>query len=42
VFTSPSTVAAVVLGRSANRRIKCKDGQGPTLKESQAQQVAST
>jgi hypothetical protein len=31
-FSSPSTAAAVVLGRSANGRIEWKDGQGRTLK----------
>jgi hypothetical protein len=31
VFTSPSTAAAVVLGRSANGRIEWKDGQGPDI-----------
>ena len=36
VFTSPSTAAAVVLGRSANGRIEWKDSQGRTLKELQA------
>ena len=36
VFTSPSTAAAVVLGRSANGRIEWKDGRGRTLKELQA------
>jgi len=39
VFTSPSTAAAVVLGRSANGRIEWKDGQGRTLKELQAQEA---
>lgn len=32
VFSSPSTAAAVVLGRSANGRIEWKDAQGRTLK----------
>ena len=31
-FSSPSTAAAVVLGRSANGRIEWKDAQGRTLK----------
>lgn len=35
VFSSPSTAAAVVLGRSANGRIEWKDNQGRTLKELQ-------
>lgn len=35
VFTSPSTAAAVVLGRSANGRLEWKDGRGRTLKELQ-------
>ena len=41
VFTSPSTAAAVVLGRSANGRIEWKDAQGRTLKELQAQEAAA-
>lgn len=40
VFTSPSTAAAVVLGRSANGRIEWKDAQGRTLKELQTQEAA--
>jgi len=40
VFTSPSTAAAVVLGRSTNGRIEWKDAQGRTLKELQAQEAA--
>lgn len=36
VFSSPSTAAAVVLGRSANGRIEWKDAKGRTLKELQA------
>ena len=35
-FSSPSTAAAVVLGRSANGRIEWKDSKGRTLKELQA------
>ena len=35
VFSSPSTAAAVVLGRSANGRIEWKDASGRTLKELQ-------
>ena len=35
-FSSPSTAAAVVLGRSANGRIEWKDAKGRTLKELQA------
>lgn len=35
-FSSPSTAAAVLLGRSANGRIEWKDAQGRTLKELQA------
>lgn len=38
-FSSPSTAAAVVLGRSANGRIEWKDGQGRTLKELQEKQA---
>ncbi len=34
-FSSPSTAAAVVLGRSANGRIEWKDAKGRTLKELQ-------
>ena len=37
VFSSPSTAAAVVLGRSANGRIEWKDAQGHALKELQSQ-----
>lgn len=36
VFSSPSTAAAVVLGRSANGRIEWKDATGKALKEIQA------
>jgi Domain of unknown function (DUF4357) len=36
VFSSPSTAAAVVLGRSSNGRVDWKDVQGRTLKELQA------
>lgn len=36
VFSSPSTAAAVVLGRSANGRIEWKDASGRALKEIQA------
>jgi hypothetical protein len=36
VFSSPSTAAAVVLGRSANGRIEWKDTTGRALKEIQA------
>lgn len=35
VFSSPSTAAAVVLGRSANGRVEWKDAKGQTLKELQ-------
>ncbi len=35
VFSSPSTAAAVILGRSANGRIEWKDAKGRTLKELQ-------
>lgn len=38
-FSSPSTAAAVVLGRSANGRIEWKDAQGRTLKELQEAEV---
>ena len=40
VFTSPSTAAAVVLGRSANGRVEWKDGQGRTLKELQQREAS--
>ena len=36
VFTSPSTAAGVILGRSANGRIEWKNGEGKTLKQLQA------
>lgn len=38
-FSSPSTAAAVVLGRSANGRVEWKDKSGRTLKELQAQEA---
>ncbi|MHB8977445.1 MAG: GIY-YIG nuclease family protein [Trichloromonadaceae bacterium] len=38
-FSSPSTAAAVVLGRSANGRTEWKDGQGRTLKELQERET---
>lgn len=41
VFSSPSTAAAVVLGRSANGRIEWKDAAGRTLKELQGLEAAS-
>ena len=40
-FSSPSTAAAVVLGRSANGRIEWKDAQGRTLKELQEAEASS-
>ncbi len=40
-FSSPSTAAAMVLGRGANGRIEWKDGQGRTLKEIQAQEASA-
>ncbi|MDI1238499.1 MAG: GIY-YIG nuclease family protein [Polaromonas sp.] len=39
VFSSPSTAAAVLLGRSANGRIEWKDAFGRTLKELQAMEA---
>jgi hypothetical protein len=39
VFSSPSTAAAVVLGRSANGRVEWKDDKGRALKELQALEV---
>jgi hypothetical protein len=41
VFTSPSTAAAIVLGRNANGRTEWKDDRGTTLKEIQASQASS-
>ena len=41
VFSSPSTAAGVLLGKSANGRIEWKDSQGRTLKEIQALAVAT-
>ena len=41
VFSSPSTAAAVVLGRSANGRIEWKDAGGRTLKELQAMETTN-
>lgn len=41
VFSSPSTAAAVVLGRSANGRIEWKDAGGRTLKELQGLEAAA-
>lgn len=41
-FSSPSTAAAVVLGRSANGRVDWKDRSGRTLKSIQEQKLAST
>lgn len=38
-FSSPSTAAAVVLGRSANGRIEWKDAKGRTLKELQEREA---
>ncbi len=39
VFNSPSTAAAVVLGRSANGRVEWKDAGGKTLKELQEREA---
>jgi hypothetical protein len=39
VFTAPSTAAAVVLGRSANGRVECKDKKGQTLKQLQGKEA---
>jgi hypothetical protein len=38
-FSSPSTAAAIVLGRSANGRVNWKDDAGRTLKEIQISQA---
>lgn len=40
VFTSPSTAAAVVLGRGANGRVEWKDAKGRTLKELQQREAS--
>lgn len=40
VFSSPSTAAAVVLGRSANGRVEWKDANGVTLRERQERAAA--
>ena len=37
-FSSPSTVASVVLGRSANGRLEWKDAQGRALKMLQGEE----
>lgn len=39
-FSSPSTAAAVVLGRSANGRVEWKAEDGRTLKELQEAEAA--
>ena len=41
-FSSPSTAAAVVLGRSANGRIEWKDAQGRTLKALQEAEAGAS
>jgi len=41
VFSSPSTAAAVVLGRSANGRVEWKDSRGRTLKELQGLEASA-
>lgn len=41
-FSSPSTAAAVVLGRSANGRIEWKDAQGRTLKALQEMEAQTS
>lgn len=41
LFSSPSTAAAVVLGRNANGRTEWKDATGRTLKEIQTSAVSS-
>ncbi len=40
-FSSPSTAAAVVLGRSANGRVEWKDSQNRTLKDLQESQAGA-
>ena len=39
VFSSPSTAAAVVLGRNANGRVEWKTEEGQTLKEIEEKQL---
>lgn len=41
-FSSPSTAAGVLLGRSSNGRMDWKDGQGRSLKEIQDAQVSAS
>ncbi|MEO8034829.1 MAG: DUF4357 domain-containing protein [Acidobacteriota bacterium] len=41
VFTSPSTAAGVILGRSSNGRVEWKTKEGKTLKELQEAEAAS-
>ena len=41
-FSSPSTAAGVLLGRSANGRIEWQDGQGRTLKDIQESDLPDT
>lgn len=41
VFGSPSTTAAVVLGRTANSRVEWKTAEGRTLKELQEEALTS-
>jgi hypothetical protein len=41
VFSSPSTAAAVVLGRSANGRVEWKNSRGRTLKELQGLEASA-
>lgn len=41
LFSSPSTAAAVVMGRNANGRIEWKTGSGATLKEIEAEEMGS-
>jgi hypothetical protein len=41
VFSSPSTAAAVILGRSANGRIEWKDAKGQTLKTLQEMEASA-
>ena len=42
VFSSPSTAAAVVLGRSANGRIEWRDSNRQTLKDLQTRAAGQT
>jgi len=42
LFSSPSSAAAVVLGRNANGLMEWKDNQGKELKAIEAQEIQQT